>query len=126
MPRRKVYTQTFQEGLSTTGLEDGLRLPRWSVFQNIRLSEGPAKRRLGTQLIDSTSSPHTALDLTAASSHRILVPQYDTAMALTPDDVWFRTLCIFGIDRVVPVGVTVAPTVNGNSLDVPFCIKPAT
>lgn len=82
MPRRKIYTQTFQEGLSTTGLEDGLRLPRWSVFQNIRLNEGPAKRRLGTQLIDSVASPHTALDMASGSSHHVVVPQYDTVMAL--------------------------------------------
>jgi len=82
MARRKVYTQTFQEGLNTTGLEDGLRLPRWSVFQNIRVNEGPAKRRKGIQRIDTVVSPHTALDLTAASSHEIQIPNYAGPQAL--------------------------------------------
>lgn len=72
--RRKVYTQTFVEGLQTTGLEDGLRLPRFSTFQNVRTDQGAAKRRRGIQRVTGASDPSTALDLDSGSSHHILIP----------------------------------------------------
>lgn len=82
MSRAKRYTQTFHEGLQTTGEEDGLRLPRFTVFQDVNVSAGPAARRKGIQLVDTAPSPHTALDLAAASSHHVLIPAYANVQTL--------------------------------------------
>lgn len=82
MPRQKPYIQTFREGLSTTGKEDGLPLPRWPVFANIRTNEGPAQRRQGIQIVDSLTDPSTALDFASGSSHHIVIPQVDEIQQL--------------------------------------------
>ena len=48
----RPYIWPFTSGLQTTGLEDGLPLPAFSTFQNVRVDRGVAARRKGVQRVD--------------------------------------------------------------------------
>ena len=66
--RRKVYTHTFLRGLETTGLEDGLELPAWVTFQNVRLAGGAASIRPGVQVVATATNANRALQFNNGST----------------------------------------------------------
>lgn len=66
--RRKAYTHTFLRGLETTGLEDGLELPAWVVFQNVRLADGAASIRPGMQLVGTATNANRSLQFVSGST----------------------------------------------------------
>jgi len=93
--RRKVKTLSFLRGLETTGLEDGLELPAWAHFQNVRLDAGAASRRAGMQRVLTASNPATALAFNGSNQwiHYPNYGAYDLGLNWTvklqfkPDDV---------------------------------------
>lgn len=83
--RRKIDTHTFLRGLETSGLEDGLELPAWSKFQNIRLGAGAASRRNGMVRVASAAYAHTALDFDGTNDYAWAPLDADTQ---TPGRHW--------------------------------------
>jgi hypothetical protein len=59
----------FSLGLQTTGLEDGLELPRFQTWQNLRVDQGAAKRRPGQALMAVSLNRNKSLDLNGSSQY---------------------------------------------------------
>jgi len=104
--RRKIKTLSFQRGLETTGLEDGLELPAWAHFQNTRLDEGAASRRKGMQRVLTATNPATALSFNG-TNQKIFYPtmaahdlglNWTVEVLFKPDDVT-GTQALVGFDH---------------------------
>ena len=74
MPKSQVFTENFLRGLVTTASEDALPFPGFKTFQDIRVSEGDAKRRKGIVRLARASSDNKSLTLTSASSQYVAIP----------------------------------------------------
>jgi hypothetical protein len=57
--KQRPYVWPFAAGLQTTGLEDGLPLPAFKEFQNVRVDRGAAKRRKGIVRVDRATNGST-------------------------------------------------------------------
>lgn len=63
MSKGTAYTWPQLGGLSTTGNEDGLEQPRFTQFQNLRVSDGTAKRRKGMVRVARVTTTGEACNL---------------------------------------------------------------
>lgn len=113
----------FGLGLQTTGLEDGLELPRFVQFQNLRVDQGVAKRRPGQQRVAVATNHNQGGDFDGSSQY-LTIPR--VAAVHTLKRVWtFEALVnadsfatnaktIFGVAHASDYSLLVYFTTAGN------------
>lgn len=69
----QIQTINFLKGLQTTALGTGLEFPAWTVFDNVRVDQGVARRRLGRVLVDRGASNQGAMTFAGGSSQSVAV-----------------------------------------------------
>jgi len=68
VPKGFPSNQNFSRGLQTKAVEDGLPLPDFTTFANVRVSDGSAAARTGRVGLSRAGTTTYALDFVAASS----------------------------------------------------------
>lgn len=102
----QIQTVNFFRGLQTTALGSGLEFPSWTVFENVGVDQGVARRRLGRVVVDRGASNQSAMALVGASGQRVDI---QTSNAHTLGKEWtlellFKVSSVTGTQTIVGFG----------------------
>jgi len=74
VPKVKPIFANLLSGQNDTRVEEGTEFPRWVSVRNARLRDGSLSGRPGMKRVAVCGTDATSLDLTAASSHHVVIP----------------------------------------------------
>jgi hypothetical protein len=74
VPKSYPRNQDFSRGLQTRAVEDGLPLPDFTTFANVRASDGSADARTGMVRVAASAGESKAIDFVAANTEYFRTP----------------------------------------------------